>query len=147
VAAPSRDDAAPADPQVLGAVGIRTKVLIGWSLIAVGVLAVVLVAGGAPVPLRAPVVLVAATLLPGYPLVVRLPLDLPTLLALDVCASLAIEGGSALLLVTTRLWHPMGLGLVLAVVGVGGILVALASLPAAPAPANAPPTGPGSPRR
>jgi hypothetical protein len=142
VAAPTRDDAAPPDPDVLGPVSARTKARLGWGLIAVGVLAVLLVAAGAPPALRAPVVLVAATLLPGYPLVARLPLDLPSLLALDVCASLALEAGGALLLVSTRLWYPTALGLVLAVVGVGGTLICLSSLArTSAAPARPPATG------
>src|SRR3954469_23181436 len=90
VAAPHRDAraaAAPpaAEPEVLPLVTGLQRSRLGTAAAAAGVLAVLLVAGGAPAPLRAPVVLIAALLLPGFPLVARLRVDLPTLVAVDVC--------------------------------------------------------------
>lgn len=107
---------------------------VGQVLIAVAILAVVLSASAAPVPLRAPLVLVTATLLPGFPLVARLRVDLPTLLALSVCTSLAMDAGFALLMVEARFWHPQGLGLALAAFGVGATMTLLSSLTRPPLP-------------
>jgi hypothetical protein len=133
VAAPHRDAraaAAPpaAEPEVLPLVTGLQRSRLGTAAAVAGVLAVLLVAGGAPAPVRAPVVLIAALLLPGFPLVARLRVDLPTLVAIDVCTSLAIDAGLALLSVKTGLWHPLALGLVLACFGVGGTLVTLTAL-------------------
>jgi hypothetical protein len=133
VAAPQRDlrAAVPpvaAEPEVLPpATGLQRSRL-GTAIAATGVLAVLLVAGSAPAPVRAPVVLIAILLLPGFPLIGRLPVDLPTLIAIDVCTSLAIDGALALLTVETGLWHPLILGLVLACFGVGGTFVTLTAL-------------------
>jgi hypothetical protein len=101
---------------------------IGAGIAGIGILAVVLVAAGAAPTVRAPVVLVAALLLPGFPLVARLRLDLPTLLAVDVCASLALDAGLALLTVETKTWHPQAVGLGLACFGVGGTFVTLTAI-------------------
>lgn len=133
MAAPQRDlrAAAPplaAEPDVLPpATGLQRSRL-GTGIAALGVLAVLLVAGSAPPPVRAPVVLLAALLLPGFPLVARMRVDLPTLLAIDVCTSLAIDGALALLTVETGLWHPLALGLALACFGVGGTFMTLTAL-------------------
>jgi hypothetical protein len=128
VAAPP-DDARPQAPvDVLPPASPLVRMRLGVTLVVVAVLAVLLVAGGAPVAVRAPVMLLAATFLPGYALVVRLPVDLPTLLAIDACVSLAIDASLAFLMVQTRFWFPLGLGLGLAVAGVGGALVAVTAL-------------------
>jgi hypothetical protein len=102
--------------------------LLGVILLVATVLAVLLGAGGAPVGMRGPAVLVVATLLPGYPLVVRLRVDLATLLALDVCVSLAIDAAGAFVMVQTRFWHPLTLALVLVGVGAGTTLVSVLHL-------------------
>lgn len=123
------DDASPRPAgDVLDPASPLVRQRLGMALVAVTVLAVLLTAGDAPVAFRAPCALVAATLLPGYPLVARLPVDLPTLLALDVCVSLALEGALAFVLVETRFWHPMGLGLVLAAVAVTASLAVVMAL-------------------
>jgi hypothetical protein len=130
VAAPHRDDASPRPeaPDALGPASTRARFLLGVVVLVTTVLAVVLGAGGAPVGLRGPAVLATATLLPGYPLVVRLRVDLASLLALDVCASLAIDAAGSFLLVQTRFWHPLGLALVLVGVGAGSTLLAVTHL-------------------
>jgi uncharacterized membrane protein len=135
VAALQRDPsegAAPTGPSdaadVLPPVSSIVRSRLGTAIACVGLLAVLLTAAGAPAALRAPVVLVAALLLPGYPLVARLQVDLPTLLAIDVCTSLALEAGLAVVTVELRFWHPMALGLALAAFGVGGTFSALMSL-------------------
>jgi hypothetical protein len=101
---------------------------LGTLIAAVGILAVLLAAAEAPPAVRAPVVLVAALLLPGYPFVARLRVDLPTLVAASVCTSLAIDAGVALLSVELRVWHPQTMGLALAALGVGGTFVTLTNL-------------------
>ncbi|MCU1594738.1 MAG: hypothetical protein JWO12_2130 [Frankiales bacterium] len=118
----------PVQPDQLEPASAAFRYRLGLGVLAVTVLAVVLAAGGAPVALRAPVLLLAGTLVPGYALVVRLPVDAPTLLALDVCASLAVETAGAFVLVQVRYWHPMGLGLGLAVLSGGFALVAVQHL-------------------
>jgi uncharacterized membrane protein len=100
----------------------------GTAIAGIGLLAVVLTAANTPAAVRAPIVLVAALLLPGFPLVARLRVDLPTLLAINVCTSLALEAGLAVLMVELRFWHPMGLGLALATFGVGGTFSVLMSI-------------------
>ena len=122
-AAPDDAAAAPLPPATE-----RERRLLGTLAVAAGVVAVVLTAGGAPPPLRTPFVLVAATLLPGYAVVARLRVDLPTLLALDVCASLALDTACAFLMVRSSFWHPQALGLALAGVGVGSALAVLSGL-------------------
>ncbi|MCU1603177.1 MAG: hypothetical protein JWO22_3886, partial [Frankiales bacterium] len=101
---------------------------LGTGICVLGLVAVVLAASGAPPAVRAPFVLLAAMLLPAYPLVARLKVDLPTLLAIDVAASLALEAGLALLTVELRAWHPQLLGLALACFSVGGTFVTLTSV-------------------
>jgi hypothetical protein len=98
---------------------------LGTGVAVLGILAVLLVAGDAPAAVRAPVVLLAALLLPGYPIVARMQVDLPTLVAAAVCTSLALDAGLALLSVELRIWHPQALGLALACFGVGGTFVTL----------------------
>ena len=123
------DDAVPRSASdVLGPASSRTRQRLGLALIGVTVLAVLLAAGQAPGAVRVPCVLVAATLLPGYPIVVRLPVDLPTLLALDICTSLALEAALTFLLVQADFWHPQGLGLLLAVAGVSASMLAVTAL-------------------
>lgn len=112
----------------IGPASAEFRYRLGLAVLAVTVLAVLLAAGGAPLALRGPVLLLAGTVVPGYALVVRLPVDAPTLLALDVCASLAIETAGAFALVQARYWHPLGFGLVLAVVSGGLALVAVQQL-------------------
>lgn len=101
---------------------------LGWLVLVLGVLAVLLGAAAAPREVRGPAVLAAATLLPGYPLVARLPVDLASLLALQVCVSLALEAGGAFLLVQLRYWHPQGFGLTVVGLAVAGTLVVLRQL-------------------
>lgn len=125
------DDAVPRSDGLAPA-SSRTRQRLGLALLAVTVLAVLLVAGGAPAEVRAPFVLLSATLLPGYPLVVRFPVDLPTLLALDLCVSLALEAALTFLLVQVDFWHPQALGLALAGVGVSATIVAVTALRDAP---------------
>ena len=123
--------AAPREPEhadVLPLVTPEQRSRIGTAISALGLLAVLLAAAGAAPAVRAPVVLLAALLLPGYPLVARLKVDLPTLLAVDVCVSLALEAGMALLTVEARVWHPQLLGLALACFGVGGTFVTLTAV-------------------
>lgn len=127
-ASPSPPPAAPREEQVLPPLTGRQRSWLGTGIVAVGILAVVLVAADAAPEVRAPVVLVAAMLLPGFPLVGRFHLDLPTLLAVDVCVSLALDAGLALLTVETRTWHPQALGLGLACFGVGGTFVTLTAI-------------------
>ncbi|MDX6266872.1 MAG: hypothetical protein QOD70_1612 [Frankiales bacterium] len=117
-------DAADVLPPVSSLVRSR----LGTAIAGIGLLAVVLTAVNTPAAVRAPVVLVAALLLPGYPLVARLRVDLPTLLAINVCTCLALEAGLAVLTVELRFWHPMGLALALAAFGVGGTFSVLMSL-------------------
>jgi hypothetical protein len=100
---------------------------LGTAVSVVGIVAVVLAAADAPAAVRAPFVLLAALLLPGYPIVARMRLDLPTMLAVDVCTSLSLEGLLALGMVEARFWHPQALGLGLAAFGVGGTFVTLAA--------------------
>jgi hypothetical protein len=133
VAAPHRDTRPARAPQlaedaVLPDITSLQRSRLGIAIIAVGVLAVLLVAAGVPAAVRAPVVLVAGLVLPGFPIIARLRVDLPTLLAIDVCTSLALEAGLALVMVKTGLWHPQLLGLVLAVFGVAGTLYTLTSV-------------------
>ena len=126
MAASSRDPHPAAEVLPVVSAVVRSRLGLGACLI--GMLAVVLVAAGAPPPVRAPFVLVAALLLPGFPVVARMRLDLPTLIAADVCTSLALDGGLALLTVQTHLWHPQAVGLALACFGVGGSLVTLTAI-------------------
>lgn len=132
MAAPTRDPraAAPAaaEPEVLPVLTGLQRSRLGTGIAVVGVLAVLLVAGRAPAPVRAPVVLLALLLLPGFPVVARLRVDLPTLIAVDVCTSLAIDGALALVCVEAGLWHPLAMGLVVAFFGVGGTFVTLTAL-------------------
>jgi hypothetical protein len=133
VAAPHRDTrparaTQPVEDTVLADITSAQRSRLGTAFIAVGVLAVLLVASGVPAPVRAPVVLVAGLVLPGFPIVARLRVDLPTMLAIDVCTSLALEAGLALVMVETSTWHPMLLGLALAVFGVAGTLYTLTSV-------------------
>lgn len=114
----------------LSPASVRTRRYVGVVLVVLVVAAVVLVAATAPAPVRAPVVLLAATFGPGYPLVARLPFDLPTLLALDAATSLALEAGTAFVLVQTRTWHPQLLGLGLAAVTTGATLAVLGRMQA-----------------
>jgi hypothetical protein len=131
VAAPQREPrtgavgASAADVLAPASALLRSR--LGSAIAGVGLLTVVLVAARAPAAVRSPFVLVAALLLPGYPIVARMRLDLPTLLAIDVCTSLSLEALLALGMVEARLWHPQVLGLVLAVFGIGGTLVTLAA--------------------
>ncbi len=118
----------PVQPDVLPPITALQRSRLGTGVCLVGIVAVVLAASGAPPPVRAPFVLIAALLLPAYPLVARLQVDLPTLLAIDVAASLALEAGLALLTVELRMWHPQLLGLALACFGVGGTFVTLTSI-------------------
>lgn len=119
-------DDAPA--QALSPASIVQRRRLGMGVIALSVLTVLLVAAAAPLPLRVPLVVLSATLLPGYPVVNRLPVDLPTLLALQVCASLAIEAAVTFVLVEARFWHPLGAGVVLAGLAVGATLVSVGAL-------------------
>lgn len=129
---PRRSHAAQAEPEradgVLPMITPRQRSRLGTGIAALGVLAVLLVAAGAPVVVRAPVVLLAMLLLPGFPVVARLRLDLPTLVAADVCLSMAMDAGLALLTVELRAFHPMALGLGLACFGVGGTFVTLTAI-------------------
>jgi hypothetical protein len=124
---PRRSPPAPeADPsEVLPPITAVQRSRLGTGIAAVGILAVLLVAASAPSPVRAPVALLALLTLPGYPLVARLRVDLPTLIAADVCTSLALDAGLALLSVELRMWHPQLLALLLACFGVGGTFVTL----------------------
>lgn len=115
-------------PAALGPASTTVRYHLGLGVLALIVLAVLLAAGGAPTALRAPVTLLAATVVPGYALVVRLPVDLPSLLALDVCVSLALETAGAFALVQTKLWYPLGFALTVAVVSGGLTLVAVQHL-------------------
>ena len=119
--------AAPREPEpdVLPLVDPVVRSRLGTVVCVLGLIAVVLAAAGAPAAVRAPFVLLAALTLPGFPLVARLKVDLPTLLAIDVCVSLALEAGLALVMVEARIWHPQALGLLLAAFGVGGTFLAL----------------------
>jgi hypothetical protein len=130
VGAPHRrhPPAAPTAHEELGPASTRLRLQLSYAALALLVLAVVVVAADAPAPLRAPVVLLAGTLVVGWPLVARLPVTLPALMALDVCVSLALEAASAFALVQTRFWHPFALGLVLSGAAAGGISVALTGL-------------------
>ncbi|MFN2539727.1 MAG: hypothetical protein ABR549_16465 [Mycobacteriales bacterium] len=127
-ASPRAPRSAPEEPDVLPLVTPTQRSRLGTGVAAVGILAVILVAADAAPTVRAPVVLLAALLLPGYPFVARLRLDLPTLLAVDVCTSLAVEAGLVLLAVELRLWHPEVIGLALACFGVGGTFVTLTAI-------------------
>lgn len=138
MAAPHRDPVRGARPSsatsdALPPATTRSLSVLGTLAAAAGILAVLLVASDAPPAVRAPVVLVAALLLPGFPLVARLRADLPTVIAVDVCVSLALEAGAALLLVQAELFYPRALGLALAAFGVGGTLTTLAGFRAAEA--------------
>lgn len=115
----------PEEADVLPLVTGTVRSRLGTGIAALGIVAVVLVAADAPPSVRAPVVLLAALLLPGFPLVARLRLDLPTMLAVDVCISMALEAGLSLLAVETGAWHPQAFGLALACFGVGGTFVTL----------------------
>jgi hypothetical protein len=106
----------------------QTRQTVGIALVGLLVLAVALAAAAAPVAVRAPVVLLAATFGPGYPLVARLPLDLATLLGLAAVTSLAIEAGAAFVLVQLELWHPQVLGLALATLAAGATLALVQQL-------------------
>ena len=135
MAAPHRDDAAPSpQPSEVDRTGAprpastRARLELGVVLLGITVVAVVLGAAGAPAGARGPAVLLAASLLPGYALVVKLPVSLPTLLALDVCVSLALEAAGAFLLVQTRFWHPLALGIAVAALGSGATLAAVVQL-------------------
>ena len=101
---------------------------LGLVVLAVAVLAVFLCAAAAPPPVRTPFVLVAASLLPGYPLVARFAVDLPTLVALDVVVSLALEAALAFVMVQASFWHPAGAALAVAAVGVPAVLLTVNSL-------------------
>ena len=129
MAAPQREPrtgaVGPRPPDVLPPASAVLRERLGWAITAVGLVTAVLVAVEAPVALRAPFVLVAALLLPGFPVVARMQLDLPTMLAVDVCTSLSLEALLALGMVETRVWHPQVLGLVLTVFGIVGTLVTL----------------------
>ena len=113
---------------VLPVVSAAQRSGLGIMICAVGILAVVLVAAQAPPALRAPVVLVTALLLPGFPVVARMRMDLPTLIAVDVVTSLALDGALALITVETHLWHPKAVGLILACFGMGGTFVTLTAI-------------------
>ena len=124
MAAPHREPrtgaVGPTPAEVLAPATAVVRARLGGALAGIALVAAVLVAADAPAAVRAPFVLVAALLLPGYPIVARMRLDLPTLLAIDVCTSLALEALLALGMVEARIWHPQALGLVLTVFGVGG---------------------------
>jgi hypothetical protein len=129
VAASARDPrSTAAGGDVLAPVTAAQRSGLGIAICVVGILAVVLVAAQAAAEVRAPVVLVTALLLPGFPIVARMRLDLPTLIAVDVVTSLALDGGLALLTVETHMWHPRAVGLVLACFGVGGTFVTLTAI-------------------
>ena len=115
-------------PEVLAPASPAVRVRLATAIAAVGLLAVVLVAAGTPAAVRAPFVVVAALLLPGFPVVARVRVDVPTLLALDVVTSLALESVLATVTVKLDVWHPQVLGLVLAACAVGGTLVVRAHL-------------------
>ena len=106
----------------------RSRSRLGMLLSALGLVAVVLVAADAPPAVRAPTVLLAALGLPGYPVVARLPVTLPALVALDIATSLAIVAGLSLVMVELEVWHPQLLGLLLAAGGTGGTMVTLTLL-------------------
>ena len=131
---PTPEGATPPDPGAapLAPATARERWLLGVAAVATAVVAVVLTAGGAPPAARTPFVLAGATLLPGYAVVARLRVDLPTLLALDVCASLALDTALSFLMVRTSFWHPQALGLLLAVTGVAAALGVMSSLRARP---------------
>ena len=101
---------------------------LGLVVLAVTVLAVALAAAGAPPAVRSPFVLVAAALLPGYGLVARIGVDLPTLVALDVVVSLAAETAVAFLMVETSFWHPAAAALGVALVCVPHALLTVNAL-------------------
>lgn len=131
VAAPQREPrpgvVRPTSADVLEPASSLLRSRLGTAVMAVGLAAAALVAAGAPAAVRAPFVLVAALLLPGYPVVARMRLDLPTMLAVDVCTSLALEALLALGMVEAGFWHPQALGLALAAFGVGGTVFTLAA--------------------
>jgi hypothetical protein len=131
VAASARDpspSAAGTGAEVLPPVTAAQRSALGIGICVLGILAVVLVAAEASPQVRAPIVLLAALLLPGFPIVARMRLDLPTLIAVDVVTSLALDGGLALLTVETHLWHPRAMGLALACFGVGATFVTLTAI-------------------
>lgn len=113
---------------VLPPVSDRQRTVLGTTVAAIGMLAVLLGAAQAAPAVRAPAVLLAALLLPGYPIVARLRLDLPTMIAADVCLSLALDAALALLTVWGKVWEPAVSALVLACFGVGGTLVSLTAI-------------------
>jgi hypothetical protein len=115
------------DPE-LGPASARLRLQLAYAVLALTVVTAVLVAGEAPAAVRAPFVLAAATLVPGFPLVARLPVPLPALLALDVCVSTAVEAALAFALVQVQLWYPLALGLGLGVAAAGGTLVTIGAL-------------------
>lgn len=115
-------------PEVLPPVTALQRSRLGTAVAALGILAVLLSAAAAAPAVRAPFVLLTMLLLPGFPFAARLRVDLPTLIAIDICASLALEGGLALVMVETGLWHPRVIGLALASFGVGGTFVTLTGI-------------------
>lgn len=134
----TRPPAPPTPPATPAVATDGDRRLLGLLLIALALVGVVLTAADAPPQLRAPLVLVVGSLLPGYPLVVRLPVSVPVLLALDVCASLAVETATAFVLVEADAWHPRAAGLVLTGVAVGAALVVVQDLRTAPLPLRRP---------
>lgn len=126
--APSSGRSPSTGPEALAPASATVRARLATGVAAVGLLAVVLAAAGTPAPVRAPVVVLAALLLPGFPVVARMRVDLPTLLALDVVTSLALESVLATVTVKLDVWHPQVLGLVLAACAVGGTLVVRAHL-------------------
>jgi len=141
VATSPGDLPAPAAAEdVLPPISASQRFWLGSGITALGMIAVLLGAGQAPAAVRAPAVLLAGLLLPGYPLVARLRLDLPTLIAADVCVSLALDGALALLTVELHAFNPGVASLVLACFGVGGTFATLTAIRSDDAPDGPPDT-------
>lgn len=116
----------------LPAASMAQRRQLGIVVLVLTVLAVAVEAAAAPPAVRVPFLLAAGALLPGYALVARLAVDLPTLVALDVVVSLAVEAALSFVMVETSFWHPSGAGLAVALVAFPATLLTVNALTVRP---------------